>query len=113
MTDLGMMKYFLGLEVTHTHQGIFIFQHKYATNILYRFIMDKCKWAETPIDLGTKLTKNDDGPKIDATLYKRMVGSLMYLNSTRVDLMYVISLISIFMESPEGFHWKVGKIILR
>ena len=43
MTNLGLMKYFLGLEVTQTHKGIFIYQHKYATDILHRFRMDKCK----------------------------------------------------------------------
>ena len=75
--------------------------------------MDKCKPIETPIAIGTKLTKNDDGPTINSTLYKRMVGSLMYLIAIRVDLMYSFSLISRFMESPKDFHWKVGKIIMR
>ena len=45
MTDLGLMKYFLGLEVTQADKGIFICQHKYATDILQRFRMDKCKLA--------------------------------------------------------------------
>ena len=49
MTDLGLMKYFLGLEVNQTDKGIFICQHKYATDILQRFRMDKCKPVETPI----------------------------------------------------------------
>ena len=69
MSDLGVMKYFLGLEVTQTDQGILICQHKYVTDILQRFRMDKCKPAETPIALGIKLTKNDDGPTINSTLY--------------------------------------------
>ena len=54
MTDLGLKKYFLGLEVTQTDKGIFICQHKYDTNILQIFIMDNCKPTETPIPLGTK-----------------------------------------------------------
>ena len=74
MTDLGLMKYFLSLEVTQTDKGIFICQHKYATNILQRFKMDKCKPAETPIAVGTKLTKNGDEPAVNNTLYKQMVG---------------------------------------
>ena len=64
------MKYFLGLEVTQIAHGIFICQHKYAIDILQRFRVDKCKPTETPIALGTKLTKNDDGPTVNATLYK-------------------------------------------
>ena len=93
MTNLGLMKYFLGPEATQTEQGIFIFQHKYATDILQRFRMDKCKPAETPIALGTKLTKNSDEPAVNNTLYKQLVGSLMYLTATRPDLMYAVNLI--------------------
>ena len=104
MTDLSVMKYFLGLEVTQIDQGIFIFQHKYAIDILQRFRMDKCKPTETPIPLGTKLTKNDDEPIVNNTLYKQMVGSLMYLTATRPYLMYDVSLISIFMEFPKDSH---------
>ena len=104
MTSVGLMKYFLGLEVTQTDEGIFFCQRKYATYILQRLKMDKCKPTETPIPLGTKLTKNDDGTTINSTLYKRMVGNLIYLTTTRPDLMYVVSLISRFMESPKDSH---------
>ena len=108
MTNLGLMKYFLGLEVIQIDQGIFICHHNYATDILQRFRMDKCKPTETPIALGTKLTKNDDGLTLSSTLYKRMVGRLMYLTATRPDLMYAVSLISVFMESPKDSleRWK-------
>ena len=75
--------------------------------------MDKCKPTETPIDLGTKLTENGDEPAVNNTLYKQLVGILMYLTATRLDLMYAVSLISKFMESPKDSHWNVGKIILR
>ena len=67
MTDLGLIKYFLGLEVTQTDKGIFICRHKYAIDILQRFRMDKCKPVETPIALGTKLTKNGDEPAVNNT----------------------------------------------
>ena len=107
MIDIRLMKYFIGLEVTQFDKGIFIYQHKYATDNLQRFRMDKCKPAETPIALGTKLTKNGDEPVVNNTLYKQMVGSLMYLTTTRTDLMYVVSLISRFMESPKDSHWNV------
>ena len=66
--------------------------------------MDKCKPTETPISLGRKLTKNDDKPAVNNTLYKQMVGILMYLTATRPYLMYVINLISRFMESPKDSH---------
>jgi hypothetical protein len=113
MTDLGLMKYFLGIEVDQSSHGIFVCQQKYATDILKRFRMDKCKPTETPIALGTKLSKQDEGSTIDSTLYKRLVGSLMYLTATRPDIMYATSFVSRFMESPKDSHWKVGKRILR
>jgi hypothetical protein len=75
--------------------------------------MLECKAAATPIALGTKLRKNDQGKSIDQTLYKRLVGSLMYLTATRPDIMFVVSLISRFMESPKDSHWQTGKRILR
>ena len=99
ITGLALMKYFLGLEVTQIDRAIFICQHKYATDILQRFRMDKCK-----LEVGTKLTKNCDNPMVNNTLYKQITGSLMYLTSTRPDLMYVVSLISIFMESPKDSY---------
>ena len=104
MIDIGLVKYFFGLDVTQTDQGIFICQHTYATDILQRFRIDKCNPTETPIALGTKLTKNSDEPAVNNTLYKQLVGSLMYLTATRPGLMYVVSLISIFMESPKKSH---------
>jgi hypothetical protein len=77
MTDLGLMKYFLGIEVEQSANGIFSCQQKYATNILKRFRMDKCKAIGTPIALGTKLSKQDEDSSIDSNFYKRLIGSLM------------------------------------
>ena len=68
MTDLGIMKYFLGIEVDQSTKGIFVCQKKYATDIIKRFFMEECNPTETPIPLGTKLSKNDEGPTVDSTL---------------------------------------------
>jgi hypothetical protein len=82
MIDLGLMKYFLGIEVEQYEKGIFICQQKYAMDILKRFKMNKCKPTDTPIATCTELSKQDEGTIIDYNLYKRIVGSLMYLTST-------------------------------
>ena len=58
-------------------------------------------------------TKEDKGPIIDPTLYKKLVGSLKYLKATRLDITYGVNLISRFMESPKGLNWKTRKRILR
>ena len=69
--------------------------------------------TKTPIPLGTKLSKKNEGPTMDPTLYKCLVGSLLYLIATRPDIMYATNLVSRFMESPKGSHWKMEKRILR
>lgn len=66
--------------------------------------MENCKPVITPIEIGTKLSKNDQGSKVDQTLYKKLVRSLMYFTAMRSDIMFVVSLISIFMESPKSTH---------
>jgi hypothetical protein len=109
MTDLGIMKYFSGIEVDQSTKGIFFCQKKYATDIIKRFCMEKCNPAETPIPLGTKLSKKDEGPTMDSTLYKSLVGSLLYLIATRPNIMYATNLVSRFMESSKDSHWKMTK----
>jgi hypothetical protein len=77
MTNLGIMKYFLGIEVVQSTKGIFAYQQKYAATIIKIFGMEYCNPTKTPIPLGTKLSKKYEGPIVDSTLYKSLVGSLL------------------------------------
>ena len=113
MTNLGLLKYFLVIEVKQMHDGIFISQKKYAGKILERFKMQNSKETPTPIAVGMKLSKEDTSKRVDPTLYKSMVGSLMYLTTTLLDLMHAVSLIFRFIETLSDSHWQVGKKILR
>nr|KYP69898.1 Retrovirus-related Pol polyprotein from transposon TNT 1-94 [Cajanus cajan] len=113
MSDLGKMRYFHGVEVMQNSSGIFICQRKYAQEVLLRFGMENCNEVKNPIVPGTRLSKNDAGTKVDATLFKQVVGSLMYLTTTQPYLMYGVSLISRFMSSPIESHWFAAKRILR
>jgi hypothetical protein len=113
MTDLGKMRYFLGIEVLQKDDGIFICQRKYAHEILERFRMGQCNSVKNPIIPGFKLTRDEGGVQVDSTLYKQMVGSLMYLTATRPDLMFDVSLISRYMEHPTESHFMAAKRILR
>lgn len=72
MTDLGKMKYFLGIEVTQNVEGIFICQKKYAREVLERFGMEKSNPMTNPMVPGCKLSKDEDGKAIDASFYKQM-----------------------------------------
>ncbi|KAL0360219.1 UNVERIFIED_CONTAM: Retrovirus-related Pol polyprotein from transposon TNT 1-94 [Sesamum radiatum] len=112
MSDLGKMHYFLSIEVVNTSDGIFISQKKYIGEILDRFLMKDCNAVSTPTEFGLKLNKDYEGKK-DSTLYKQIVGSLMYLTATRPDIMYSVSLISRYMENPTEMHLLGAKRILR
>ena len=113
MTDLGKMKFFLGVEVTQGSKSIYMSQRKYAQEILCKFGMENCNSTKTPIVPGCKLDKDEGGIKVDSTQYKQMVGSLMYLTVSRLDLMYVMSLVSRYMERPTKLHMMAVKRILR
>ena len=111
MSDLGRMKHFIGVEVKQCSDGIFICQKRYAREVLARFGMGDSNAMKNPIAPGIKLSKDKGGVRIDETLFKQVVGSLMYLTVTRPDLMYGVSLISTFMSSPTMSHWLVAKRI--
>jgi len=75
--------------------------------------MQNCNSVCTPTKVGMKLIKDPEGRKLDNTIYKQMVGNLMYLTATRPDIMHVVSLFSRFMEFPKEIHLLVAKRILR
>eukprot|EP00253_Pinus_taeda_P011023 PITA_11023 len=113
MTNLGLLRYFLGIEVKQIENGIFISQAKYVVDILERFKMQSIKSAPIPTVMGLKLSKEDCSSNVNLTLYKSMIGSLMYLFATRPDIIYAVSLVSRFMETPKETHWQATKMILR
>ena len=75
--------------------------------------MENSNAVKNPIVSGTKLSKNDGGATVDSTMFKQLVGSLLYLIATRPDIMYAVSLISRFMSCPSESHWLAAKCILR
>ncbi|KAE8671027.1 hypothetical protein F3Y22_tig00112000pilonHSYRG00251 [Hibiscus syriacus] len=113
MTDLGLMKFFLGLEVRQVETGIFVSQETYAKEILKKYNMENCNPVSTPMEPGAKLSKFDGGERVDASRYRSLVGSLRYLTCTRPDLSLSVGIVSRFMEEPVYSHWKALKRILR
>jgi hypothetical protein len=94
MKDLGMMHYFLGLEVWQGSSEIFLNQGKYAVEILKRFKMMDCNAMPTPMVTNLKLLSDTFLETVDATMYKRMIGSLMYLTNTRPDICFAVNTMS-------------------
>nr|GEW78085.1 copia protein [Tanacetum cinerariifolium] len=85
---MGELTFFLGLQVKQKKDGIFISQDKYVDEILTKFGLSKGKSASTPIDAEKPLLKDSDGEDVDVHTYRFMIGSLMYLTSSRPDIMF-------------------------
>ncbi|GKA81840.1 putative ribonuclease H-like domain-containing protein [Tanacetum coccineum] len=90
MSSMGELTFFLGLQVKQKEDGIFISQDKYVTEILKKFGFSDVKIASTPMETDKPLLKDADGEGVDEHLYRSMIGSLMYLTSSRPDIMFVI-----------------------
>ena len=86
MKDLGMMHYFLGIEVWQGANGISLGQGKYMVEILKRFGMIDCKATTTPMASNLKLLSDASSEIVDATMYRQMIGLLMYLTNRRQDI---------------------------
>ncbi|RDX92335.1 putative mitochondrial protein, partial [Mucuna pruriens] len=113
MTDLGKMRFFLGIEVLQKPGGIFVCQQKYANDVLKKFAMSESKHVKSLIVPGRKISRDVDCVIVDDTYFKQIVGSLMYLTATRPDIMFNVSLISRYMSKPTELHLQAAKRILR
>nr|GEY50504.1 putative ribonuclease H-like domain-containing protein [Tanacetum cinerariifolium] len=88
MSSMGELTFFLGLQVKQKEDGIFISQDKYVNEILNKFDFSNVKTASTPIETHKTLLKDEKGEEVDENLYRSMIGSLVYLNSSRHDIMF-------------------------
>jgi len=113
MSDLGLLHYYLGLEVSQTEAGITICQSSYAAKILETAGLSGCNPSTTPMEPRLKLSKVSTAPAIDATMYCGVVGTQRYLVNTRPDLAYSVGYISRFMENPTTEHLAAMKRVLR
>jgi hypothetical protein len=113
MKDIGMMHYFLGLEVWQRPGEIFLGQGKYAVEILKRFWMEDCKPMATPMITNLKKVTTSDSELVDPMLYRQLIGSLMYLVNTRPDICFAVNTLSQFMVEPRQEHWVATKHVLR
>jgi hypothetical protein len=87
MSLIGELSFFLGPQIHQSNQGIFISQTKYIREMLKRFGMEYCKPIITPLQTSCKLRKDDGSKSIDQRKYRSMIGSLLYVTTSRPDVM--------------------------
>lgn len=113
MSDLGLLSFYLGIEVQQNEDGISLCQAHYASHILQLGGMEGCNPAHTPMEERLRLSRESTAEEVDATEYRRIVGSLCYLVHTRPDLAFAVGYVSRFIERPTEEHMMAVKRILR
>jgi transposase InsO family protein len=113
MSLLGELSFFLGLQIRQSNQGIFISQTKYIREMLKRFRMEDCKPVITPMQTSCKLRKDDDSKSTDQRQYRSMIGSLLYVTTSRPDVMQAVGQVARFQAAPKESHVLAVKRIFR
>uniref|UniRef100_A0A2N9FP96 Reverse transcriptase Ty1/copia-type domain-containing protein n=1 Tax=Fagus sylvatica TaxID=28930 RepID=A0A2N9FP96_FAGSY len=111
--DLGTLRYFLGIEVARSKEGIFVSQRKYVLDLLVETGMLACKPIDTPIEQNHRLGEDVDDIPVDRERYQKLVGKLIYLSHTRPDIAFAVSVVSQFMHAPCEKHMEAVYRILR
>ncbi|GKB38745.1 putative ribonuclease H-like domain-containing protein [Tanacetum coccineum] len=113
MSSMGELTFFLGLQVQQKKDGIFISQDKYVVEILKKFRFTEVKTTSTPMETQKPLLKDEDGEEVDVHMYRSMIGSLMYLTSSRPDIMFVVCACARYQVNPKVSHLHVVKRIFK
>ncbi|GJU07153.1 uncharacterized mitochondrial protein-like protein [Tanacetum coccineum] len=113
MSSMGELTFFLGLQVKQKKDGIFISQDKYVDEILKKFRFTEVKTASTPMETQKPLLKDEDGEEVDVHMYRSMIGSLMYLTSSRSNIMFIMCACARYQVNPKVSHLYVVKRIFR
>ena len=113
MSMVGELTYFLGLQVKQRKDGIFIFQEKYARNLVKKFGLDYKKHASTPMSSSTKLSLDSFGVEVSPILYRSIIGSLLYLTARRLDIAFSVGVCARYQATLKESHLTAVKRIIR
>ena len=112
LRDLGILSYFLGIEVLYDEDSMYLSQHKYISYLLDKIEMLDTKPAKTSGVIGKSLSKYDGVPFDDQTQYRSIVGALQYATLIRPDIAYAVNKACQLMHQPTTEHWLAVKRIL-
>ena len=104
MSLMGELNFFLGLQVHQEKKGIFLNQGKYTRDLLKKYGMDQSKVAKTPMSSTLSLDQDTDGKRVNQKEYRGMIGSLLYLTSSRPDIMFSVCMCARFQADPRESH---------
>ncbi|KAL0548906.1 hypothetical protein IC582_013383 [Cucumis melo] len=107
------LTFFLGFQIKQEETDIFFSQEKYAKNLVSKFGMDKAKPKRTPSAIHLKLTKDTIKEKIDSSLYRSIIQSLLYLTASRPDIAFVVGVCARYQVDPRTSHLHGAKRILK
>ena len=113
MSHMGELNFFLGLQIKQLDNGTFISQEKYARDLVNKFGMTTASGKATPMATNEALSKEDLSKDVDPTLYRGMIGSLLYITASRPDIMHSVCLCARYQSQPKETHLKAVKHILR
>lgn len=105
ISDLGLLSYYLGMEVKQGPGSIMLCQKAYAAKIVENCGMTNCNAVDTPMEQNCRMLPGRPDLAKDVTQFRSLVGSLRYLVNTRPDLAYSVGIVSRFMEAPSTEHW--------
>ncbi|KAL0551492.1 hypothetical protein IC582_010580 [Cucumis melo] len=113
MSLVGELSCFLGLQIKQISECIFISQEKYAKNIVKKFGLDQSQYKRTLAAAHAKITKDSVGTAVDHKLYRSMIGSLLYLTTSRPDIAYAVGICARYQSDPCISHLIAIKRIIK
>ncbi len=113
MTNLGHLKFYLGVEFLTLNKGVFMSQHNYTSRIMQQFRMVDCNLTSTPLHEGFQLGKEEQSKPIDPMFFKQVLNKLIYLTNTHWNKTYSMSIVSCYMNAPKKLHLEVAHHVLK
>ena len=113
MSMMSELTYFLRLQVKQLKQETFLSQSKYCFDLLKKFELENCKEVASLIAPNCYMDSDEVQKQIDATKYKGLIGSLLYLTTSRPDIQFSVCMCAIFQSNPKESHYKAAKRILK